>query len=266
MKPLPILITLLALGFFVVTLLTQVGGFLLLFGGLLGFFLFSRRRKVMSFLFAIIVYTSGLLIIPLIAKPLGRQPLPWQATSELPIQPRNIGYCLLFRNYVSEDLVKVLTQVSSSYNEQYPNEPLDYLDACFPFVDGFPLLPHLSHDDGNKIDLCFGYTNTNGKYCQSPSPIGYWIYEPPKKNEYQPCGKSALRWNFNGLQKINRHRHFDLERTRELVTLFSDHQQVEKLFIEPHLKQRIKNLSDKIRFQGCRAARHDDHIHVQIYE
>ena len=36
------------------------------------------------------------------------------------------------------------------------------------------------------------------------------------------------------------------------------------LLLEPHLKTRLKlEKYDKIRFQGCRAARHDDHIHVQ---
>ncbi|MFT5619364.1 MAG: hypothetical protein ACI85I_002607, partial [Arenicella sp.] len=38
-----------------------------------------------------------------------------------------------------------------------------------------------------------------------------------------------------------------------------------KVFIEPHLKTRLglENYS-KIRFHGCQAVRHDDHIHVQL--
>lgn len=39
---------------------------------------------------------------------------------------------------------------------------------------------------------------------------------------------------------------------------------VGKVFIEPHLKVKFGAESEKVRFQGCRAARHDDHIHVQL--
>ncbi len=55
----------------------------------------------------------------------------------------------------------------------------------------------------------------------------------------------------------------DEERTRELVRLFAEDKSVRKILIEPHLKSRLKlGQYDKIRFQGCKAARHDDHIHV----
>ncbi len=33
---------------------------------------------------------------------------------------------------------------------------------------------------------------------------------------------------------------------------------------KPHLKTRLKLSSAKIRFHGCQAVRHDDHIHVQL--
>jgi hypothetical protein len=41
---------------------------------------------------------------------------------------------------------------------------------------------------------------------------------------------------------------------------------VKRIFLEPHLKLRL-DLSDqpKVHFQGCWAARHDDHIHVDVY-
>lgn len=38
-----------------------------------------------------------------------------------------------------------------------PQIRISYLDANFPFKDGFPLLPHLSHDDGRKVDIAFMY-------------------------------------------------------------------------------------------------------------
>ena len=38
-----------------------------------------------------------------------------------------------------------------------------------------------------------------------------------------------------------------------------------KILLEPHLAHRLGvEGRPNIRFQGCRAARHDDHIHVQI--
>ena len=37
-----------------------------------------------------------------------------------------------------------------------------------------------------------------------------------------------------------------------------------KVFIEPHLKDRMKLTNSKIRFHGCGAVRHDDHIHIQL--
>lgn len=39
---------------------------------------------------------------------------------------------------------------------------------------------------------------------------------------------------------------------------------LERILIEPHLATRLGVLSPLVRFQGCRAARHDDHIHIQI--
>jgi hypothetical protein len=37
-----------------------------------------------------------------------------------------------------------------------------------------------------------------------------------------------------------------------------------KVFVEPHLRERLGVSGDVIRFQGCAAARHDDHIHIQL--
>ena len=57
---------------------------------------------------------------------------------------------------------------------------------------------------------------------------------------------------------------FDGARTKELVILFASNPAIEKIFIEPHLKERLKLNSEKIRFHGCQAVRHDDHLHVQL--
>ncbi len=39
---------------------------------------------------------------------------------------------------------------------------------------------------------------------------------------------------------------------------------LEKVLLEPHLVRRLGLSSPLLRFQGCRAARHDDHLHLQI--
>lgn len=69
------------------------------------------------------------------------------------------------------------------------------------------------------------------------------------------------------LQDLWPDRPLDAERTRAvlrwLVTEGRAHG-VERVFIEPYLAARLGVSSPMLGFQGCRAARHDDHIHVQI--
>ena len=48
------------------------------------------------------------------------------------------------------------------------------------------------------------------------------------------------------------------------LDLFNKNNYIEKVFIEPHLKTRLNLTSNKIRFHGCQAVRHDDHIHLQV--
>jgi hypothetical protein len=59
---------------------------------------------------------------------------------------------------------------------------------------------------------------------------------------------------------------YELEPRRMMAALqfLSDDPRVAKVFIEPHLATRFLANDAKIRFQGCRAARHDDHIHLQL--
>ena len=57
----------------------------------------------------------------------------------------------------------------------------------------------------------------------------------------------------------------DKEKTIILIQQLLSISNSEKLFIEPHLKQTLGfNNNSKIRFHGCQAVRHDDHIHFQI--
>jgi len=57
---------------------------------------------------------------------------------------------------------------------------------------------------------------------------------------------------------------FDQSNTKKLVEKIVRDPLTQKLLIEPHLKNRMNLSNNKIRFQGCHAVRHDDHIHHQI--
>ena len=71
-------------------------------------------------------------------------------------------------------------------------------------------------------------------------------------------------WDLDWLQPLWKTFELEPQRNRLLVETLARDPRVAKIFIEPHLKQSLGLTSDKIRFQGCRAARHDDHIHLQL--
>ena len=63
----------------------------------------------------------------------------------------------------------------------------------------------------------------------------------------------------------NRNYLMDTPATKRLLLKFIRQPQIKKIFLEPHLKQRLGLQKEKkIRFHGCRAVRHDDHIHIQL--
>ena len=93
--------------------------------------------------------------------------------------------CTLNRHYVRPELKNNIENVASKISKKHPNTTVNYLDANFPFYNGFPLLPHLSHNDGKKLDIAFLYKNRLGKEINTaPSFMGYGVYEAPKKSEY----------------------------------------------------------------------------------
>lgn len=211
------------------------------------------------------------LIVPAIAKPFGRVPLPFNQTNNL--QPLTVLTCFLNRNYVRPELKQAAFDVAKQISDKYPGTTINYLDANFPFINKFPLFPHLSHNDGRKLDLSFCYLDAkSGKQSNKcPSFIGYGICEEPlsdEKNTANFCAEKGY-WQYSLLMKVmpqgnKRNFTFDIERTKELVTLLVKQPAIGKIFIEPHLRTRLKLTSDKIRFHGCQAVRHDDHIHIQL--
>ncbi|UII30341.1 hypothetical protein LVD17_18785 [Fulvivirga ulvae] len=221
-------------------------------------------------LFSGIYLVMSLVIVPLTAPLFGRVPLP---LFNKHLKPLTIATVLLNRHYVKPQLLEVARSTSDELNKMYPGTVTFYLDANFPFFNGFPLIPHLSHNDGKKLDLAFHYLRqSNGEYTpQHPSPIGYGVFSGPLKDEQdQPerCEEQGF-WQYSFMEQIvpqwNKDKFIlDNRRTKSLTVLLASHNSIEKIFIEPHLKQRLGLSSPKIRYHGCRAVRHDDHIHIQV--
>ena len=233
------------------TILTQIGGLAWLIA------LFFRQR-IIGFLLAYAALTMGAVWI---APNFGRVALSCFAGGSLQVQ--SWMYCALNRNYVTPELRDVLIETAEELDRQYPGTETLVLDANFPFLDGFPLLPHLSHDDGEKVDLAFFYRDGTGYLPGATrSPIGYFAFEPGPTD----CTAKwpTLRWDFDILQPLWRDYALDEARTAAVLRLLANDGRVGKAFIEPHLVASLRVAHPRIRFQGCRAARHDDHIHLQL--
>ncbi len=259
------------------TAVTQVGGIVFLISLTTHRMINTRIKsraarvsvKVVSFLVLYLAFC--LVIVPFTAKPFGRVRLPITETNHL--QPLSVWTCLLNRNYVRPELQQAAFKVADRMNKKYPGTIVNYLDANFPFINKFPLPPHLSHNDGKKLDLAFQYIDmkTGEQTNECPSIIGYGICEEPKPNEVnrpEDCEKKGY-WQYSILQQIvpqgnKKDFVFDHQRTKTFVNYFADESAIGKILIEPHLKERLGLNIDKIRLHGCQAVRHDDHIHVQM--
>jgi len=233
------------------TILTQIGGVAWLVA------LFFRRRLV-AFLLAYSALTAAALWV---APSFGRVALSCFETG--PLQVQNGVYCALNRNYVAPELRDVLVETATEMEQRFPGSTTLVLDGNFPFFDGFPLLPHLSHDDGDKVDIAFFYRDRKGYLPGATrSPIGYFAFEqgPTDCTPKWP----TLRWDLEFIQPLWPKFELDEARNAAVLRILATDIRVGKVFVEPHLVQKLGVANAKIRFQGCRAARHDDHIHFQL--
>ena len=254
----------------VLTLLSQVGGIIWII--VFGYFAIRKMKSSsLTKLFAfVLAYTiCNLAVIPHLSKLGGRVALPITKSDKL--IPHNYITPFLNRHYVNYDLKTELLEIANQMNSSNPHLKVSYLDANFPFIDGFPLLPHLSHSDGKKIDLSFYYTEGDQVTNKKPSRIGYGCYENPKAseiNQTEEC-KSNGYWQYDFTKYLTLGSRddlaFDEGTTMQLVQTIVKKPLTQKLLIEPHLKSRLGLNHDKVRFQGCHAVRHDDHIHYQIH-
>jgi len=247
--------------FVLLTILTQIGGVLFLIT-----LLISTKSKLHTFLiFLSFYFISTFLLIPHLAPLIGREPV----INSTKIEPTNYLSILLNRNYVRKELNQLLHETAQNLG----NTPfkIKYLDASFPFINKFPLLPHLSHNDGKKIDISFVYENAHGIVDDKKSRSGYGVFVPLKTGEYnqtKACkSKGAFQYDYPKyltLGKVNENLKFSIKGTKQLIEALLKNRKLGKLFIEPNLKKRLKLNDKRVRNHGCRAVRHDDHIHVQL--
>lgn len=250
------------------TVLTQIGGILYLISVIIVKKQIKKKRLKRFGIFTILYLIATFLIIPNVAPIFGREKI---KESKL-VQAHSFFYKLANRNYVRPELNKAIGKIAFEFENQNSGIKMIYLDANFPFIEKFPLLPHLSHNDGKKIDVSLIYENKNGQLTnKKPSISGYGVYENPTEIEYNQISvcKEKGYWQYDfpkymTLGTINKEIEFSKKGTISLANLIVKQNEIGKLFIEPHLKKRLNLTSGKIRYHGCQAVRHDDHIHFQL--
>ncbi|WP_306370146.1 hypothetical protein [Roseibium album] len=234
------------------TLLTQIGGVAWLIA-------LVTKHRLLTFASLYVALTIATMFV---APMFGRVPL--NCRSEGAFKMQSPVYCVLNRNYVSPELRNVVQELADNVSNQFPGTITLALDGSFPFFDSFPLLPHLSHDDGRKLDLAFYYRNDTGYLTgKTSSPIGYFDFVDGETS----CAEKwrSLRWKLEWLQPLWPDFQIEPARTRAAIAWLAHDPRVQKILLEPHLRDTLAVRFDKIRFQGCFAARHDGHIHFQIH-
>ena len=252
--------------FVFLTILTQIGGIVYLLSLVVARKWTKKLKFKRSIIFFGLYILSTFFIVPIIAPIFGRE----KVKHTKKIRPTNYMTVLLNRNYVRPKLNELLSQTEKELNKT--NIEIHYLDANFPFINKFPLLPHLSHNDGKKIDISLIYETDNGTITNKQKSVsGYGVFENPKPNEYNQIEKCLKNGYFQydypkylTFGRINNELIFSEKGTKILIKSILKNRNLGKLFIEPHLKNRMNLKDNRIKYHGCKAVRHDDHIHIQL--
>lgn len=231
----------------------------------------STAAMIVTFLvFAALQWLNAWVVTPRVAVLFGRVPLPC-LDGAATLQPATRWTCLMSRNYVTPALKSKLEGLAAAMGERYPGFIVYYLDAGFAVGLDIPMAPHAQHRTGRHVDLSYAYIKNDASGTESvrpPSPFGYWKYEQPRVGEPTPCREKVtpLRWDFPSLQEQYADWRMDAPRTRDMISwLLTDMSTpVRRIFLEPHLIKRLGLTDSRVRFQGCGAARHDDHLHLEI--
>lgn len=251
--------------FIFLTLVTQVGGIIWLLSELLAYkttFKFKGKRWVF-FIGTYLCFTFC--IIPYIAPIFGREKI--AHTNR--IYPTNYLTVIFNRNYVNPTLNKVLANIEKELDSEID---ICYLDANFPFLNKFPLPPHLSHNDGKKLDISLVYEKPTGELSNyKKSMSGYGVFVEPKQSEFNQTNFCKQHGYFQydfpkflTFGSINSELVFSEKGTKKLVNAILHQPEIGKVFLEKHIRTRLKLADARLRFQGCGSVRHDDHIHLQL--
>lgn len=233
------------------TVLTQLGGLAWLLA-------LTFRRRVLVFAVAYAVLWGG---AQNVAPAFGRVPVP--CSGEV-LRAQSWVYCAMLRNFVTPEMLAVAEDAAALVARDFPGTVTLALDGNFPFGNGIPLMPHLSHDDGEKLDFAFYYADAGGYVAgRTASPLGYFAFQRAGEETCPPVWLT-LRWDMAWFQPLVRDMVLEPDRTSALIRAVLADPRVGKVFVEPPLAARLGLQGDKLRFQGCRAARHDDHLHVQL--
>lgn len=256
--------------FILLTVVSQVGGLVLLAALLLRA---ARPGWRLRYVFPLL-YMGFWLLIPYLSRQLsGRVALPLWATAEQPLGPQNIWLVLANRHYVQPELRTATMEALAQFQSAYPDLRLSYLDASFPFWDGFPLLPHFGHNRGRKLDLSFIYQRPDGSLRgRAPAFFGYGRTVPVRPGEEDMptyCAREGYR-QYSIIVPIASpfvgQQHTLAEApTAYWLRCLVGHPAIRRAYLEPHLQQRLGLQGhEKVRHHGCWAIRHDDHVHVQL--
>lgn len=199
--------------------------------------------------------------------PAGLVTLPCDGST--PLEPTRPRYCRYNRHFVTPAVRDALISAARTMADRYPGDVLRFMDASGP--DGRkPFPPHISHGDGRQIDLGLYYTDREGRplrtFPDTSAQGGYWPAEPPGPGETPACPQGRSGRAEKPDPPADRAWRLDEVRTKALLeTLIAD-SRVRRVLIEPHLERRLGLWGHpKLRFAGCQAARHDDHLHVDFY-
>jgi hypothetical protein len=176
--------------FLLLTVLTQLGELAYLLAlGIAKAFRFEGMLVKLGFF--LILYVGAAYAATALAPHFGRVPLSCFAKPADHLVVRSPLYCAFNRNYVNPELLQMAQALAKHVEIRFPGTVTIALDANFPFIDGFPLLPHLSHADGRKLDLAFYYRDGEGRFLNgvTRSPIGYFAFEQPAPTDEQPCAE-----------------------------------------------------------------------------
>lgn len=193
-------------------------------------------------------------------------PLPCAEAGSL--RPADPVHCAKGRHYVTPDAREALLRAADRVARERPGTVVRYMEASW--LQGVrPMPPHRSHGDGRQVDLAVFYEDRTGRPLDRPPPSpsprllrGYGAYEPPRHEAERVCAGSPAS---GPDPPATRGWRLDAARTQALIDALLAERRVRRIFLEPHLKRRLGYGGEpRIRFAGCAAARHDDHVHTDF--